>query len=71
MLIKHRVQRSSLLAACGALLLVTGCTNAANEPSPETRTAGPTPASSAPPSSSDSCQSTSDQPITEHRAVAR
>ena len=54
MLIKHRVQRSSLLAACGALLLVTGCTNAANEPSPETRTAGPTPASSAPPSSSDS-----------------
>jgi glucose/arabinose dehydrogenase len=54
MLIKHRVRRSSLLAVCGALCLVTGCTNAANEPSPETRTAGPTPASSAPPSSSDS-----------------
>jgi glucose/arabinose dehydrogenase len=54
MLVKHRVRRSSLVAACGALLLVTGCTNAANEPSPETRTAGPTPASSAPPSSSDS-----------------
>jgi glucose/arabinose dehydrogenase len=54
MLIKHRVRRSSLLAVCVALFLVTGCTNAANEPSPETRTAGPTPASSAPPSSSDS-----------------
>jgi len=54
MLIKHRVRRSSLLAVCGALFLVTGCTNAANEPSPETRTAGPTPASSAPVSSSDS-----------------
>jgi glucose/arabinose dehydrogenase len=41
-----------LLAACGALLLLlTGCSNAANEPSPETRTAGPTPATSAPPSS--------------------
>jgi glucose/arabinose dehydrogenase len=40
-----------LLAACGALLLVTACTNAANEPSPETRTAGPTPAASPAPSS--------------------
>ena len=40
-----------MLAACGALLLVTACTNAANEPSPETRTAGPTPAASPPPSS--------------------
>ena len=40
--------RSRVAAACGALLLVTGCTNAANEPSPETRTAGPTPASSSP-----------------------
>jgi aldose sugar dehydrogenase len=40
-----------LLAACGALLLVTACANAANEPSPETRTAGPTPAASSPPSS--------------------
>jgi glucose/arabinose dehydrogenase len=48
---KHRGRRSRLLAACGALLLLTGCTNAANEPSPETRTAEPTPATSAPPSS--------------------
>jgi glucose/arabinose dehydrogenase len=40
-----------LLFACGALLLVTACTNAANEPSPETRTAGPTPATSLPSSS--------------------
>jgi glucose/arabinose dehydrogenase len=48
---KHRGRRSRLLAACGALLLVTGCTNAANEPSPETRTAGPTSATSSPPSS--------------------
>jgi glucose/arabinose dehydrogenase len=47
---KHRGRRSRLLAACGALLLLTGCTNAANEPSPETRTAEPTPATSAPPS---------------------
>jgi glucose/arabinose dehydrogenase len=55
MLAKHRVGRSSLTAACGALLvLLAGCTKAANEPSPETRTAGPTPASSAPLSSSDS-----------------
>jgi glucose/arabinose dehydrogenase len=55
MLCKHRVRCSHLTAACGALLLLlAGCTNAANEPSPETRTAGPTPASSAPPSSSDS-----------------
>ena len=47
---KHRGRRSRLLAACGALLLLTGCTNAANEPNPETRTAEPTPATSAPPS---------------------
>ena len=46
----HRGRRSRLLAACGALLLLTGCTNAANEPNPETRTAEPTPATSAPPS---------------------
>jgi glucose/arabinose dehydrogenase len=52
---KHRAGRSSLTAVCGTLLvLLAGCTNAANEPSPETRTAGPTPASSAPASSSDS-----------------
>jgi len=37
-----------LAAACGALLLITGCTNSANEPSPETRTAGATPASPSP-----------------------
>jgi glucose/arabinose dehydrogenase len=40
-----------VLVACGALLILTGCTNAANEPSPETRTAGPTPATSSPASS--------------------
>jgi glucose/arabinose dehydrogenase len=45
---RHRVGRSHLVAACGALLLVTGCSNAANEPSAETRTAGQTAASSAP-----------------------
>jgi aldose sugar dehydrogenase len=44
---RHR-GRSHLVAACGALLLVTGCTNAANDPSAETRTAGQTAASSAP-----------------------
>jgi glucose/arabinose dehydrogenase len=47
------VRRSCLLAA-GALLLVTGCTNAATEPSPETRTAGQPPASSVSLSSPDS-----------------
>jgi glucose/arabinose dehydrogenase len=55
MLCARRVRCSRFTAACGALLLLlAGCTNAANEPSPDTRTAGPTPASSAPPSSSDS-----------------
>jgi glucose/arabinose dehydrogenase len=44
----HRARRSHVIAACGALLLITGCTNAANEPNAETRTAGQTPASSAP-----------------------
>jgi glucose/arabinose dehydrogenase len=44
----HRVRRSHVGAACGALLLITGCSNAANEPNAETRTAGQTPASSAP-----------------------
>ena len=44
----HRLRRSQLAAACGALLLITGCTNSANEPSPETRTAGATPASPSP-----------------------
>jgi aldose sugar dehydrogenase len=42
------LHRSPLVAACGALLVVTGCTNAGNEPSSDTRTAGQTPASSAP-----------------------
>jgi glucose/arabinose dehydrogenase len=45
---RHRVRRSHLAVACGALLLISACSNAANEPSPETRTAGPTPASSEP-----------------------
>ena len=44
---RHRL-RPQLAAACGALLLITGCTNSANEPSPETRTAGATPASPSP-----------------------
>jgi glucose/arabinose dehydrogenase len=45
---RHRLRRSQLAAACGALLLITGCANSANEPSPETRTAGATPASPSP-----------------------
>jgi glucose/arabinose dehydrogenase len=44
---RHRL-RPQLAAACGALLLISGCTNSANEPSPETRTAGATPASPSP-----------------------
>ena len=40
-----------LTAACGALLLATSCSNAANEPSADTRTAAPTAASTSPPSS--------------------
>ena len=47
------MHRSPLVAACGALLVVTGCTNAGNEPSSDTRTAGQTPASSAPAPSPD------------------
>ncbi|HJV13680.1 MAG TPA: PQQ-dependent sugar dehydrogenase [Propionibacteriaceae bacterium] len=54
MLPKYRVRRSSVLIACAALSLLTSCTNAANEPNSETRTAGATPASSAPPPSPDS-----------------
>ena len=50
---RHRLHRSPLVAACGALLVVTGCTNAGNEPSSDTRTAGQTPASSAPAPSPD------------------
>ena len=45
---RHRLHRAPLVAACGALLVVTGCTNAGNESSSDTRTAGQTPASSAP-----------------------
>jgi glucose/arabinose dehydrogenase len=45
---RHRLRSSQLTAACGVLLLITGCTNSANEPSPETRTAGATPASPSP-----------------------
>ena len=44
---RHRLG-PQLAAACGALLLITSCTNSANEPSPETRTAGATPASPSP-----------------------
>jgi glucose/arabinose dehydrogenase len=44
----HRARRSHLVAACSALVLVTGCTDAANEPSADTRTAGQTPATSTP-----------------------
>ena len=54
MLPKYRVRRSSVLIAGAALLVLTSCTNAANEPNSETRTAGATPASSAPPPSPDS-----------------
>jgi glucose/arabinose dehydrogenase len=43
-----------LVAACGALLLTTACSGAANEPSAETRTAEPTAASSASPSNTPS-----------------
>ena len=41
----------ALAAACGALLSVSACTNAANEPSPDTRTAVAASASPLPPSS--------------------
>ena len=50
---RHRLHCSPLVAACGALLVVTGCTNAGNGPSSDTRTAGQTPASSAPAPSPD------------------
>ena len=43
-----------LAVACGALLLATSCSSAANEPSADTRTAAPTAASTSPPSSSPS-----------------
>jgi glucose/arabinose dehydrogenase len=58
---RHRLRRSQLAAACGALLLITGCTNSANEPSPETRTVGATPASPSPLSNPES-QSPSPSP---------
>jgi glucose/arabinose dehydrogenase len=50
-LVRHRLRR--LAAACTAVLLITGCTSAANEPSPETRTAGATPVSPSPLSNSE------------------
>ena len=51
---RHRWRRFGLVAACGALLLTTACSGAANEPSAETRTAEPTAASSASPSNAPS-----------------
>jgi aldose sugar dehydrogenase len=54
MLARHCGRRTHLAAACGALLLLIGCTKPANEPSPDTRTAAPTAVASAAPSSSDS-----------------
>jgi glucose/arabinose dehydrogenase len=48
---RHRVGRLYSAIACGALLVVSACTNAANEPNPETRTAATTAASPTPPSS--------------------
>ncbi|HEX3197770.1 MAG TPA: PQQ-dependent sugar dehydrogenase, partial [Propionibacteriaceae bacterium] len=61
MLARHR-RPARMVAACGALLLITGCTDAATEPSPETRTAGQNPASSAPPSSPNSSSPDSSSP---------
>ena len=53
---------SRLAVACGALLLVTGCSNAANEPSAETRTADTTSASSEPQPSPTSSSPTASSP---------
>ena len=50
----RRLSPLRLAAACGALLLATSCSNAANEPSADTRTAAPTAASTSPPSISPS-----------------
>jgi glucose/arabinose dehydrogenase len=50
----HRPRHIGLAAACGALMFVTSCTNGTNEPSPETRTAGQTPAATSPPPSPES-----------------
>ena len=58
----HRVRRSQLAVACGALLLVSACSNAANEPSPETRTADTTSASSEPQPSPTSSSPTASSP---------
>jgi glucose/arabinose dehydrogenase len=52
-----------ILPACGALLLVVGCTDASSEPSPETRTAEQ-PAASPAPSSSSSPAPSSPSPST-------
>ena len=59
---RHRVHRSHLAVACGALLLVSACSNAANEPSPETRTAETTSASSEPQPSPTSSSPTASSP---------
>jgi glucose/arabinose dehydrogenase len=45
---RHRWKLFTSAAACGSLLLATGCSSTANQPSADTRTAAPTPASSAP-----------------------
>ena len=51
---RRRLSPLGLAAACTALLLATSCSNAANEPSADTRTAAPTAASPSPPSGSPS-----------------
>ena len=56
------MRRSHLAVACGALLLVSACSNAANEPSPETRTADTTSASSEPQPSPTSSSPTASSP---------
>ena len=58
----HRVRRSQLAVVCGALLLVSACSNAANEPSPETRTADTTSASAEPQPSPTSSSPTASSP---------
>jgi glucose/arabinose dehydrogenase len=60
----HRVRRSHLTAVCGALLLVTGCSNAANEPSGETRTAGQTSSTTAASPAPSSTEASSPTPST-------
>jgi glucose/arabinose dehydrogenase len=50
----HRVPHLGLAAVCGALIVVTSCTNATNAPSPETRTAELTPTAASPSSNPES-----------------